>query len=293
MKSKGFTLIEILVTTTIMVLLAGFAIQITGQVINVWSRSSAKLATVAEARVAMDVIANDLEGLVLRNDGYEWFRAENDFLKEPANTLSTALRFFSVIKDKTIDSEGRTIPGDISAIAYNLHYVNPIDGSNQGKKSFVLYRMEVDPEKTYNLLLDPSNREFLPNKRSSIWGQGNLIKGKNGGNYLAMNIVNFEIDFHVEDDGDRTTPTLYFERSKKNPRRSVIYGGKSATIGPQAKLEHYQRALAYADIKLTVLSDEGAEIMRNVEQRSMTSEEVIRLHGEEFIRRVHFPVKPF
>lgn len=168
MKSKGFTLIEILVTTTIMVLLAGFAIQITGQVINVWSRSSAKLATVAEARVAMDVIANDLEGIVLRNDGYEWFRAENDFLKEPANTLSTALRFFSVIKDKTIDSEGRTIPGDISAIAYNLHYVNPIDGSNQGKKSFVLYRMEVDPEKTYNLLLDPSNREFLPNKRSSI-----------------------------------------------------------------------------------------------------------------------------
>ena len=82
MKSKGFTLIEILVTTTIMVLLAGFAIQITGQVINVWSRSSAKLATVAEARVAMDVIANDLEGIVLRNDGYEWFRAENDFLKE-------------------------------------------------------------------------------------------------------------------------------------------------------------------------------------------------------------------
>ena len=33
--------------------------------------------------------------------------------------------------------------------------------------------------------------------------------------------------------------------------------------------------------------------MRNVEQRSMTFEEVIRLHGEEFIRRVHFPVKPF
>lgn len=73
----------------------------------------------------------------------------------------------------------------------------------------------------------------------------------------------------------------------------MIYGGKAATIGPQAKLEHYQRALAYADIKLSVLSDEGAEIMRNVEQRSMTSEEVIRLHGEEFIRRVHFPVKPF
>jgi hypothetical protein len=81
--------------------------------------------------------------------------------------------------------------------------------------------------------------------------------------------------------------------TKKNPRRSVIYGGREATIGPQAKLEHYQRALAYADIKLTVLSDEGAEIMRNVAQRPETPADVIRLHSEKFIRRVHFPVKPF
>ena len=293
MKSKGYTLIEILVTTTIMVLLAGLAIQITGQIVNIWGRSSAKLSTLVEARIAMDIIANDLEGLVLRNDGYEWFRAENDLLKNPANSKSVALRFFSVIKDKPKDSKGMTIPGDICAVAYNLDYVNPINGSDKGKKSFVLYRMEVNPENTYNYLLDPSSRETLPNKRSPIWGKGNVIKGKSGDNYLAMNIVNFEIDFHVEDDGNRSTPTLYFERSKKNPKRSVIYGGKFATVGPQAKLEHYQRALAYADIKLTVLSDTGAEMLRNINQRSETPEDVIRLHGEEFIRRVHFPVKPF
>ena len=92
---------------------------------------------------------------------------------------------------------------------------------------------------------------------SPFWGKRNVIKGKNGDNYLAMNIVNFEIDFHVEDDGNRSTPTLYFERSTQNPNKSVIYGGRSATVGPQAKLEHYQRALAYADIKLAVLSLTG------------------------------------
>ena len=293
MKSKGYTLIEILVTTTIMVLLAGLAIQIIGQVINTWSRSSGKLSTAAEARVAMDIIANDLEGIIFRNDGYEWFRAENDFLKKPARTTSVALRFFSVIKDKPRDSQGITLPGDVSAVAYNLYYVNPIDGSGRGKKSFVLYRLEVDPENTYKYLLDSSSREGLPNKKSPVWGVGNFIKGENGNNYLAMNIVNFEIDFHVEDDGDPATPTLYFEQSKKNPRKSVIYGGRHATIGPQASLEHYQRSLAYADIKLTVLSDEGAEIMRNIDKRSETPEDVIRLYGEEYIRRVHFPVKPF
>ena len=293
MKSKGYTLIEILVTTTIMVLLALFVLQITGQIVNIWGRSSAKLSTTAEARIAMDIIANDLEGLVLRNDGYEWFRAENILLKEPANSKSVALRFFSVIKDKPKDSLGMTMPGDICAVAYDLDYVNPINGSNRGNKSFVLYRMEIDPEKTYNYLLDPISRINLPNGKSSTWGKGNYIKGKNGDNFLAMNIANFEIDFYVEDDGDRLTPTLYFERTPKNTKRSVIYGGKSATIGPQAKLEHYQRPLAYAEIKLTILSDKGAEMLRNIDQRSESPEDVIRLHGEEFIRRVHFPVKPF
>ena len=153
--------------------------------------------------------------------------------------------------------------------------------------------MEVDPETTYRNLLDAASRKSLPNKKSSNWGQNNFIKGKNGGNYLAMNIVNFEIDFYVEDDGDPSTPTLYFERSKKNPNSSVIYGGKSATIGPQAKLNHYQRPLAYADIKLTLISDEGAEMLRNIDLQSEVSEDLIRVHGEEFIRRVHFPVKPF
>ena len=171
--------------------------------------------------------------------------------------------------------------------------MNPIDGSNQGNKSFVLYRMEVDPKTTYEDLLDPTSRESLPNKNSDYWGSKNLIKGKKGGNYLAMNIVNFEIDFYLEDDGIMSTPTLYYEISPKNLRKSVIYGGNNATIGPQADLEHYQRSLAYADIKLTVLSDKGAEMIRNLGQRSETPEDIIRLHSEEYIRRVHFPVKPF
>ena len=293
MKSKGYTLIEILVSTTIMLILSGLAIQITAEVVKIWGRSSGKLATLSEARIAMDIIANDLEGVVLRNDRTEWFRAENVFLKYPVKSKSIALRFFSVIKDKPTDSQGNTIPGDVSAIAYNLHYVNPIDGSDRGEKSFVLYRMEVDPETTYNNLLDVSKRDTLPNKRSRIWGLGNTIKGKNGGNFLAKNIVNFDIEFHVEDDGNSSTPTLYFERSIKNPNKSVIYGGKFATVGPQAELEHYQRALAFADIKLTVISDEGADMMRIIDKLPETPEDVIRLHGEEFIRRVHFPVRPF
>lgn len=289
---KAFTLIEIMVATVIMVILSGLLIQISNEVLKLWNRSSGKLSALAEARMAMDIIASDLESIMIRNDGYEWFRAENDILKKPAKSGTVALRFFSIVNDNQGADEGKS-RGDISAIAYNLDYVNPVDGSYRGDKTFVLYRMEADPETTFMSLLNDENRSRLPNKRSQTWGTGNSIKGDNGENYLVSNIVDFAIEFYVEDDGERNTPTLYYERSVKNPRRSVIYGGEDATIGPQASFEHYQKPLAYADIKLTVLSDEGIEIMRHIQKRPETPEEIIRLHSDIFIRRVYFKVKPF
>ncbi|MAH39807.1 MAG: hypothetical protein CML08_00165 [Puniceicoccaceae bacterium] len=291
-KIKAFTLIEIMVATVIMVILSGLLIQISNEVLKLWNRSSGKLSALSEARMAMDIIASDLESMVMRNDGLEWFRAENDVLKKPAKSGTVALRFFSIVNDDLGADEGKS-RGNISAIAYNLDYVNPVDGSYKGDKTFVLYRMEVDPESTFLNLLKDENRSRLPNKRSQSWGTAHSIKGDKGENYLVSNIVDFAIEFHVEDDGERNTPTLYYERSIKNPRRSVIYGGDEATIGPQANYEHYQKPLAFADIKLTVLSDEGIEIMRNIEKRPETPEDIIRLHSDIFIRRIYFKVRPF
>ena len=108
--------------------------------------------------------------------------------------------------------------------------------------------------------MNPEFRQTLPDKRAKKWGK-NSIKGENGENYLVSNIVDFRIDFYVEDDGNQATPTLYYRRSLRNPNRSVIYGGKMATVGPTS-VTHYQNALSYAEIKLTVLSDEGVSICK-------------------------------
>ena len=71
---RAFTLIEIMVATVIMVVLVGLVIQITSEVLKVWSRSSGKLAANAEARIAMDMITQDLETAVFRNNGQQWLR---------------------------------------------------------------------------------------------------------------------------------------------------------------------------------------------------------------------------
>jgi len=292
-KIRAFTLIEIMVATVIMVILSGLIIQISNEVLKLWNRSSGKLSAGAEARLAMDIIASDLESIIVKNDGGEWFRAENDNLKKPSKSETVSLRFFTIIKNKVFDTSGNEIPGNIAAVAYNLDFSSPVDGSYRGDKTFILYRMEVDPETTYYDLLNRESRDSLPNKRSISWGKGNLIKGQNGSNYLVSNIVDFAIDFYVEDDGRKDTPTQYFEKSVKNPNRSVIYGGENATIGPLSRVEHYQKPLSYADVKLTVLSDEGIDMMRHINKRPETPEEVIRLHSDVFIRRIYFKTKPF
>ena len=61
---RAFTLIEIMVATVIMVVLVGLVIQITSEVLKVWTRSSGKLSANAEARIAMDLITQDLETAV-------------------------------------------------------------------------------------------------------------------------------------------------------------------------------------------------------------------------------------
>ena len=73
---RAFTLIEIMVASVIMVVLVGLVIQITSEVLKVWTRSSGKLAANAEARIAMDMITQDLETAVFRNNGQQWLRVD-------------------------------------------------------------------------------------------------------------------------------------------------------------------------------------------------------------------------
>ena len=54
-RQSAFTLIEIMVASVVMVVLTGLVIQITSEVLKVWSRSSGKLSANAEARIAMAV----------------------------------------------------------------------------------------------------------------------------------------------------------------------------------------------------------------------------------------------
>jgi len=294
---RAFTLIEIMVATVIMVVLVGLVIQITSEVLKVWSRSSGKLAANAEARIAMDLITQDLETAVFRNNGLQWLRSENDTVSGPAgiSNATVALRLFSPALDRP---DG---PGDICAIAYKLDYLNAVTGTATGDRLFVLYRLVVNPKDTFDGLMGTANQKSLPNKGASAWTGPSVnesIIGVNGANYLVSNIVEFQIEFHVQDDGDPDTVTLITDAA------GTIYGGQIGvppTVGPQAypsaaptalQLLAYRQPLAYAEVKLTVISDAGAQMLENIAKIPETVDEVIQQYGETFTRRVNFMAHP-
>ena len=146
---RAFTLIEIMVATAIMVVLVGLVIQITSQVLNVWTRSSGRLSALASARVAMELITQDLETAVFRNNGMQWIHAQNAELSAAGGTTNTvSLRLFSPALDRP---EG---PGDICGIGYLLRFADPVTGEESGDdRLFVLYRKIVNAERTFNDLM--------------------------------------------------------------------------------------------------------------------------------------------
>ncbi|HAV12116.1 MAG TPA: hypothetical protein DCX06_01285 [Opitutae bacterium] len=287
---KAFTLIEIMVATVIMVILVGLVIQITSEVLKVWNKSSGKLSANAEARIAMDLITQDLETAVFRNNGLQWLRAEDDSFSIPGasgtTTATVALRLFSPALDRPSG------PGDICAIAYKLDYLNPVTGATVGDRLFVLYRLVVDPKSTFDDLMGDPIQQTLPVKGATVWAGGSTSESiigtsPNGGNYLVSNVAGFEINFHVEDDGDPTTTT--------EVPGDTIFGGTDSTVGSGAAspaAPRFAKPLAYAEVKLTVISDEGTQKIQNLANVPESLDDIIREHGEVFTRRVNFLARP-
>jgi len=282
-RRSAFTLIEIMVASVVMVVMVGLVIQITSEVLKVWNRSSGKLSANAEARIALDFLTQDLETAVFRNNQMQWLRSEDDTVTGPAGetTATVALRLFSPALDRD-----QSLAGDICAIAYSLNYKNAVDASDTDDRSFVLYRLLVQPPTTFDELMGSGNQEELPDKDSSGWGSASFL-GENGANYLVSNVVQFEVDFHVVDDGNPNTDTLV--------TGDTIFGGTDATVGagaPEADMLYFQEPLSYALIKLTIISDEGMDLVRNLDKVALSFEDVLVEHSEVFTRRVNFLARP-
>tara|TARA_B110000093_G_C12957399_1_gene405546 strand:+ start:1405 stop:2322 length:918 start_codon:yes stop_codon:yes gene_type:complete len=296
---RAFTLIEIMVATVIMVVLVGLVIQITSEVLKVWTRSSGKLAANAEARIAMDMITQDLETAVFRNNGQQWLRVDGPELLAsgaPYASQTVALKLFTPAMDRDkFEVDGVTpIPGDICGVAYRLAYQESYDqsGITDKVKVYALYRAIERPDNTFTFLMGSRNdtaspQVILDDSGPSFWLESNITSASN---YLVSNIVDFKVLIYESDPAVTFPVPVNADDTTLALDGDYAYGGSDATLQGGAQLQ-----LLYADVILTVVSDAGLEIL-SLPSLAGTgyddADDVVREYGEVFTRRVNFMARP-
>lgn len=310
---RAFTLIEIMVATVIMVILVGFFIQITSEVLKVWNRSSGKLATNAEARIAMELLTQDLETAVIRNNGQQWLRVDAPKETEQSGSSlysdqTVALKLFSPALDRPDQTLlGADVSGgDICAIGYRLAYK---ESYTNGPDVYALYRRVVDPETTFNQFLGSSSQGAsspqLTLTDTTLWADfsggaaayGNITDDVN---YLAGNIIEFKVVVYEEPVGAAAVTAANVNSSTGELDANYAYGGDTDGDGVA---DPVGAALLYADIILTVLSDEGLKLVQLIDDQGAVAagytgsdsnaiQSIVLQNSEVYTRRVNLMARP-
>jgi len=195
---RGFTLVELLVAMAITTLIASVLVSVTAVAVDAWNRSRAELRASRQAKFMVDAMAKDFESLVTRRgNSFEWLSAISSKNLPGSGTQQSSnasnLVFFTAATDR-YDGKINTpsdLGGDVSCVAYQLDYKDPISGSTNSRFStFTLYRLLVNPDKAFQTLLGKSDLETaFQAYRTSVTDVGNFI---------CENIYQYSVTFHVE-----------------------------------------------------------------------------------------------
>ncbi len=167
---KGFTLIELLVAMAITTIIITILVSITGLSLDTWNRSRSEISASRQGKAMIDSMTRDFESMVVRKGNkFEWlYAAYSPTAKGPKDDTNNKspnaadLVFFSAATDRYNGNIGDTEAdpdtgdagedkgGDVSTIAYQLKYKDPIDGGDTEDrfKTFVLYRKIINPDNT-------------------------------------------------------------------------------------------------------------------------------------------------
>ena len=285
-RRRGFTLLEVLAASAITVFMAVIILTLVTRILDTWNSSYGKLSARAEAQPALDILSRDLEGIVFGNDREVWLAAETERLQNTAEGLW--LRFFTAAPDRPRqDSDNNPVEGDITAVAYWLDYLNPINPDADRGRQFGLYRAVVDAERTFTDFLGHYNDTLKSVDNGLNRPRSDFLNPETGDAYLdaylAGHVVSFGMTFYI--------------RTGTNPDGSPIIEPLEGGAAIQFPMRNSDQSLItprpeYADISITVLNDRGAAMLyRLLEQGNESddteAQDIIRRHGSVFTRRVY------
>ena len=322
---SAFTIIELLVATAVTALLMSLIVTIIASVMKGWNDSSGKLTSSGQARLAMDQLATDLQGAILRSDGNVWFAvsvlpntANSGDWQTPTNPKPTGtrtldltaannipsstdagkldyarygeagawLRFFTT---KSATSTDASLP---VAVGYQIVRKAITPGANAPKR-YMLFRGLVAPATTFTAgyNLDPASGGYIATS-------GNEIIKPSLDNVVLENAVDFGVRLYVKESG---TLRLIFPAVAKAQNAAPTAGTLSASntshlsrSGTAVASDFYANSFPdVVDIMVRVLTDEGAKQLDLYENGSITGNwwDIVEANSTVYTRRIEINAK--
>jgi type II secretory pathway pseudopilin PulG len=314
---KGFTLIELMVAMGIAIIIMGLLVGITNVAMGAWQRSRAEVRASRQAKAMLDVMAKDLECLVLRSgNANEWLYAKTETtMPGNANDRSTNAAefiFFSAATDRYNGGAGTAADkgGDVCTVSYKLAYQDPLEGADNSNSTFVFYRQLVDPKPTFDTLLGKPDLKTAftataGNNRYETRNTAGVNSADAKYGFVCENIYQYSITFRI--DVTVTTGTGATAVTVVKPVRVTLGENASATtfrvygdrIDTDAKASSEMSIttdqikagrLTGAEISITVLSDFGLNQLKNrTFSNADAKAKFLAEHSYEFAKSIDLP----
>lgn len=298
---RGFTLVELLVAMAITTIIASVLVSVTAVAVDAWNRSRAELRASRQAKFMVDSMVKDFESLVTRRgNNFEWLSAVSSKnlpgTGTHQSTNASNLVFFTAATDRY---EGKIntpsdLGGDVSCVAYELDYQNPINGSNDQYSTFTLYRLLVNPDQAFaNLLGKPELETAFKAYRTQVTDVENFV---------CENIFQYSITFHIEVVKNAGTPeaTKMTVPVTMGPTAGggritsfrVLGTGLELDGAPSSNVtveELRAGRLAAMEVSLTVVSDFGLRQMQNTKIKGTALQKLMARNSFQYSKLVELP----
>ena len=324
-RAHGFNLIELMVATALMAFILSIVFALSNNVLNSWNRASSQMTSHAEAQIALDFLAQDLQAMVIKNDGRVWLKVEYENTQKAGGDVTNSLpnqariQFFSPVTDQPDeDTSGNDLATGICAVLYSTYYQDPFSGISgvSSVPSFGLYRRVTSAENTFNNWLNPNADvngdgettvgELLTSFNTNY--TNNLAANNSPDEFLSNHIVDFRMVFsrryEYEDPGDGSVEIRIAAITEDGTAGGVptpfVYQNGVVELGTDpgdgsTTYTNISGSIVYVDISLTVLSERGAQLFDALERRTTLGEvgvnlnrdDIVRAHSSTYSRRVY------
>ena len=266
---KGFTLIEIMAATVVMSLVMILVLQLVSFVMGSWNHSTANLEASGRAQFAMEMMEKELESLAIRDSSqnYEFLRAiyKSDTSNKPSGMPAIPTTQLLVLPTPADSSDGA-----VQCVCYQVIRQNPLRNTSSGMQMFGLYRAKASARATLkNAYVDKgsSNQSGLENmmqagNRTDSGDTQDEIDASDPegrGNLLVPNVYSLRLIPYYKDTNGIIKP---FEGTDNDPEpienTLIIDAANKASILNGVT----NRDIAYIDIVMTLLTEEGASFLQ-------------------------------